>query len=97
MENITSLIGSHFKVHNTWDLLNEPTTEKFLDKVQNTLKKEIKKVITLDRVKSSYITIAPECLWFCYETKVGVLKVSLYKGSNINRGTWFTIADVKFV
>ena len=97
MENITSLTGSHFKVHNTWDLYEDDKKDKLLNKIQDTLKKEIKTVITLDRVKSSYITITPECLWFCYETKKGILKVSLFKGSMINRGTWFTIADAKFV
>ncbi len=95
MENIQKIVGEHFKVHNTWDLLNKPECqEKYLTKVLNTLKSEIKKHCNIGRVSKSYLVETGDTTYFCYVTKQEIINVVLLQGLNINRGTWFKIDEI---
>ena len=98
--NILTKQGKSFKVHNTWGLhatWNDGGQEKLMTKILNTLKSTLKDGTDLGRVKRSYIEDSDDVLWFCYETKDNTIRVSLYGGMNLNRGTWYNINEIKIV
>jgi hypothetical protein len=101
MENVTTKIDKSFKAHNTWGLhatWNEGGKEKFMTKILNTLKSTLKEGTDLGRIKRSYIDDSnTDITWFCYETKDNTIRVSLMRGMNLNRGTWFRIDEIKIV
>jgi len=101
MENILTKVDKSFKVHNTWGLLdtwNEGGKEILMTKILNTLKSTLKEGTDLGRVKRSYVDRTDsDVLWFCYETTGRTIRVSLYGGNNINRGTWYNINEIKIV
>lgn len=99
MENILMKKEKSFKVKNTWSLFDswdEGGMEKFYTKLFTELKSILKEENGFNRVKKCYIDQTDEnAIWFCCETKDKTFKVSLYRGNNINGGTWFTICDIK--
>jgi hypothetical protein len=106
MENISNLTDHSFKVHNTWDFYQKWETggmELMLQKTLLTLKTVIKGGYDLGRVskmyyeQANYKSVTYPITFFYYETKKGKVSVVLAQGMNLNRGTWYRIAEIKFV
>ena len=95
MDNTKNLIGTNFKVKNTWQYFKtweEDGLDKFLAKVTDTLKSVLKLNYEMGRViKSEYLSSEQK---FYFKTKTKTFYVKLGQGANMNNGTWFTIIKI---